>query len=331
MITVSRRVGVLASCVLALGWSVPFPGGSGAHASDPPTSIRASPPNSTTYKRISSAFALTISPTRLIVKQSDIGKVSTVMAVNRGRSPLTVTVQKQNFSSGLNGALDFAANAPYAAANWLTVTPTSFVLAPGASRTVTARVTVPLHPDEGDHQVAVVFFVPSGRTSGNIRINRGIATPMYITVPGPTSDTALLGDLSAPGFVTGGPVTITATIRDTGTVHRDFRDRTRLVIHASGAPTAFPDFTVLRGSTRDISTTWDPPLMCVCHATVSFTNTHGDVQSASVRVIVFPVYPAVGVVVALVVLGLVIRWRRLRTPATVGGRAGNRPTEGDDE
>ena len=143
-------------------------------------------------------------------------------------------------------------------------------------------------------------------SSGNIKINRGIGVPILITAPGAVDDSVALSALSAPAFVTGGPVTIAASMRNTGKVHRDFRGNSPLAVDAPGTTTTFPDFTVTRGATRDVSTTWNPPVFGIFNPTVTFTNPDGSVQTASVRVIVFPVVPAIIFVGALLVLLLLV-------------------------
>ena len=307
-----RRCATLAACVVMSGWwSVPL-----AYAAETPVP-HPSPSNSTTYKLSQDQFSLTISPTRLVVGPADIAKTAKFQVINRGQAAVSVVVQTRNFTGGADGSLDFRNDAPYAATSWMTVSPLNFTVAPGATQVVTADITVPPAPEPGDHQVALVFLVPAGKTSANIKINRGIGTPLYITVPGPTSDSATLSGLTAPGFVLRGPVEVSATVHDTGTVHRDFRGASPLLISAPGARAAFPDFTVLRGGTRDISTTWDPPLVCICHPTVSFTNADGTVQTATVQVVVLPLdlLGALIVGAALIVLG--VRWRRRRYRASV--------------
>jgi hypothetical protein len=313
-----RRSGaaLAASILMSLSTFTPA-SGSVPPASDPPSPVGVRPTTSTTYKTVPSAFSLMISPTRLVVGRADIGTVQKVQVINRGQSPVSVTVQKRNFTGSRDGALVFQEHAQYSASDWVTVKPLSFTVAPGAMQVVSATITVPTAPEPGDHQVVLVFLVPSGKTSGNIKINRGIGTPVYVTVPGPIDDSASLSDLHAPGFATGGPVTLTATVRNTGTVHRDFRGATALKIHSAGAAAAFPDFTVIRGVTRDISTTWDPPLICICNPTVTFVNAAGSVQSSSVRVIVFPL-PLLGLSVgALLVLWVVTYLARRRYQASV--------------
>ncbi|HWO64720.1 MAG TPA: hypothetical protein VNO31_32250 [Umezawaea sp.] len=317
MISLLLRFGSALSSAVLLCWLAPVGVGSGIAVPDPtgPSSTRA--PASTSYRPVDEDFSLTVSPTRLAVGPADIGGTKEILVVNRGRVALAVTVKKKNFTSSPDGSLVFQDDAPYAAADWVTVAPTSFDLAPGATRAVTAAISVPADPETGDHQVAIVFTVPSGQTDSNVKINRGIATPIYITVPGPVDDSISLGDMTAPWFSLDGPVAITAQVHSTGTVHRDFRGKAALAVDAAGSPAAFPDFTVLRGATRDVSTTWEPPLMCVCHPSSSIVRADGSIDTRTVRVIVFPFHLLGALLAAALIIFLVVRLRKRRFHAAV--------------
>jgi hypothetical protein len=274
MIHVLRPSAAIAACVLLSLWTGPSASGSEVQASDPPPS----------------AFSLTVSPTRLVISPSDVGHTQRVKVRNGGASPVAVTVQKRSFSARPDGTLAFQAEAPYSAAEWLSLDATSFELPPGASRVVSATVTVPASPEPGDHQMALVFLVPSGQTKDNVKINRGIAIPAFVTVAGAVNESAALTELSASSTLSfGGPVTITAKVRSTGTVHRDFRGADPLQVSGAGRAKAFPDFTVMRGATRTIVTRWNPPLMCICHPSVSIVGADGIAHSMSIRVVVIPV------------------------------------------
>jgi hypothetical protein len=333
------RGGALAASILAFGsLTVPAAQGSEVRASDPQPSIGPPAPTSTpstSYRSAPTEFALTVSPTRLVIGKADFGTVSQILIVNRGRSATPVTVQERNFVGRSDGTFGFQQNAPYAASAWLTVNPLSFTVLPGATQVVSVTYRIPPDAEPGDHQVALVFLVPSGHGSGNVRINRGVATPIYITIPGSTTDSVSLNSLRAPGFAISGPVTLTATLHETGSVHRDFRGPTRLVVHAAGGAAAFPDFTVLRDSTRDVSTRWNPPLVCICHPSVSVTNPDRSVQTIAVRVVVFPVHLLGALLGLLAALIVGLRLRRHRR-ATAGGAAprqaaaGKAPASDDD-
>lgn len=326
-----KRSPALALCAIAVFSSVSFGGGPEAHASGPPSPAASHGTTTTTYGAGTSRFSLTISPTRLDVGAAENAVTQRVHVVNGGVNPVAVRVQKQNFTGSPNGAMNFQAAAPYSASSWLTVTPTSFTLAPGATQIVSAAISVPASPEPGDHEVALVFLVPAGKTTANIKINRGIAIPAYITVPGVTSDMTSPDDVTAPGFATGGPVTISAQVHDSGTVHRNFRGATPLRLTGAGTAAAFPDFTVMRDSTRNVSTTWSPPFMCICHPTVSIVDANGVVRSASVRVIVFPLGLFAIAITGLLVLAIAIRVTRRRYRSNVMNAAARigRPAGGD--
>ncbi|MEV5968234.1 hypothetical protein AB0L70_41090 [Kribbella sp. NPDC051952] len=317
-----RRTAAYTACVLLVGVpaslaQVSAAQGSGAQASDSP---RPAAP-STSYRPAQSEFSLTVSPTRLAIGPADLDKVAEILVVNRGDKAVTVNVLKQNFTGGADGALIFQQQAPYSASAWVTVSPATFTVAPGAAQTVSATIKVPAAPEPGDHQVALVFLVPAGKTAANVRINRGVGAPVYITVPGPTDNTAELSDLNAPAFMMWGHTDVTAKVHNAGTVHRDFRDTSPLTIKSAGHTSAFPDFTVMRGATRDISTVWNPPLLCVCHPTVSLVNADGAVDMVTVRVIVFPLHLlGIGVVAGLAIW-LGIRWWRRHYRAAVATAA----------
>jgi len=313
MITTPRRGFALASCLTMSFWSLALLSGPNAQAAPATSGILAASDTGAT----SSAFSLTLSPTRLAVDQANLGKVQQIRLSNGGSVPVSIRVQKRNFSGATNGTLTFQDNAPYSAASWVTASPMAFTVQPGATQVVTASITVPQAPETGDHQVALVFLVPAGATTANVKINRGIGMPMYITVPGPIDDSAMPSNLTAPGFATGGPIHLGVTVKNVGTVHRDFRGPYRLHATAAGAATSFPDFTVMRGSTRTISTTWNPPLMCICHPNVTITDADGTKHTVSVRVIVLPL-PLLGAVLGgLAVLVLMIYVLRRRYRATV--------------
>jgi archaellum component FlaG (FlaF/FlaG flagellin family) len=294
-------------------------------ANPSPTSGR--PGASTSYPLLPDQFALEVSPTRLTVGLADGAKVHAFHVVNRGQSAVAVTVQKRNFRAAVDGSLVYADDAPYAAAQWVTVNPASFTVQPGRDQLVTATVKIPAAPEAGDHQVALVFLVPAGRTAANIKINRGIATPVFIAVPGPQVNTVSLTGFQAPHFVTGGPVAVTVRLKNTGTMHRDFRGASPLRLAGAGSAGGFPDFTVVRGGSRDVSTAWQPPFICVCHPSVTIRNADGTVQSMSIQVIVFPLWWAIIALVAialvLLIFGLARRRSRYRSRREVGRLRGS--------
>ena len=294
---------------------------SSSSTSTTPATPGSTPSSSVSYQRDPGAFSLTVSPTRLAIGQRDIGSTQQITLVNRGQKSLAVAAQKRNFTVGADGALRYQQDAPYAASSWVSVSPMKVVLEPGKAQVITATVEAPKTYEPGDHQMALVFMVPAGKSPGNIKVNRGVGLPIYITAPGPVVDSVSLIGLDAPGFVSGGSVPITATVTNHGTVHHDFRQPSPLTVTGAGTAKPFPDFTVPRDSVRDVATTWDPPFLCVCHPKVTMTSADGGVLSQTVRVIVFP-WPwfAGGLGVVLLVL-LLVRTSRRHYQATVAKAA----------
>ena len=100
-------------------------------------------------------------------------------------------------------------------------------------------------------------------------------------------------------------------------MHHDFRAPSPLTVTGSGKAEPFPDFTVPRGLTRNIATTWKPPLLCVCHPTVTMTSANGGLQTQSVRVIIFPWQLAAALLGAIALLLLIIRMSRRQYHANI--------------
>jgi hypothetical protein len=267
-------------------------------------------------------FGLALTPTRLVIPAEEITQPHAVRVVNIGTDTLDVVVRKTDFTTDQAGNLVLEPLTPASAANWITTDVDHFTLLGQSSRTVTFTISTPGGPEPGEHQVALEFVVPAGKVDGNIRINRGLATPIFITVPGPTDSTTSVDALRAPSFTMMGPVTVTAAVTDQGNVHRDFRGAGALALSWGGRSVAFTDFTVLRGQSTVATAVWrNPPWFCICHLSVAITN-NGQVsrQSAVVVIVSWQLISVVlaGLVLVGVALAFVVRDRRRRVRAAGG-------------
>ncbi|MEU0519837.1 hypothetical protein [Streptosporangium sp. NPDC006007] len=272
-----------------------------------------------------------MSPTRLIVGPEELGRVQTFQVQNGGRLPVDVVVNRASFTVSEDGRMVLDEDAPHSAAEWVEVSPAKFHLIPGERRPVAVRIDPPANRGNGEHEVAVLFVAPPGpRAAGeNIKINRAIGAPIYITVPGPIDTSLRLGDLSSPGFVMSGPVDFGVTVDNVGTVHRDFFGRDGLSVEVDGRKVPFPDFTVLRGTSRNVAVRWtDPPLMCVCHPRVSIPGPDGP-SSRSATVVIFPLHLFALMIGLALVLHHLVRLARRRYRAHVLDAA--RGLRGDGE
>ncbi len=82
----------------------------------------------------------------------------------------------------------------------------------------------------------------------------------------------------------------------------------------------FPSFTVLRGSARELTTSWDsPPWVCICRARVATDDGNGHQIVATARIIVFPARATAGLL--LLVVGISLLGRGLHRRNTHSGKA----------
>ncbi|MEX5635215.1 hypothetical protein [Parafrankia sp. FMc2] len=269
------------------------------------------------------AFSLSVSPTRMTISPEDIDSDQKFIVTNRGAQPLEVEVKRADFTTGEDGVINLTRErTPYSATDWMTVSPARFRLEPGARQSVVSRIAMPEDPEPGDHHVALIFMVPAPAGGKGFQLSRGIATPLYITVPGPVDDSIRLAGLAAPSFALRGPVGITASFSSTGTVHRDYRGTGVLTVSIDGQQVPFPDFTISRDTERTVTARWeDPPLFCVCHAEVAVTHADGMVQTSRSTIVIFPVHLAAAALAGIAILSLLLLLARRHYRARVRAAA----------
>ncbi|MEK8104117.1 hypothetical protein NKG94_01455 [Micromonospora sp. M12] len=130
--------------------------------------------------------------------------------------------------------MTFRSDAAHTAIDWVTVGPKRFRLAPGATEPVDLRIAVPPNAEPGEHQVAVIFSAPPPAGAPAMSIRRSVGAPVYVTVPGDAIESVQVTEVDAPGFALGGPLALTATVRNVGTLHRDFVAADRLRARVAG-------------------------------------------------------------------------------------------------
>jgi hypothetical protein len=248
---------------------------------------------------------LTVSPGRIVIPQGATHQETSFEVSNSGGQDLDVVVATTELSQRPDGSVIFNRRTPGTAASWVIASPMTFALKPAQSQLVQVTIDIPAQPEPGDHQVGLTFLVPFKGSGGTVNINRGIGTQLLIAVPGPIVHGVLLPRLSAPWFSDGGPVPLTLTVRNQGTVHEDYYAPSGMLGSASAGRVTFPDFSVLRQTTRTVKGSWDyPPLLCWCTVRAYGDDGNGTVVSASTRVFVFPFRLLIGLIVAVVGLYL---------------------------
>ncbi|GGO32701.1 hypothetical protein GCM10011576_63520 [Micromonospora parathelypteridis] len=275
-----------------------------------------------------SDFSLTVSPSRMVVPADEIGQPRQFTVTNRGQSAIDVSTRTASFAVDSSGELTFRSDAAHTAIDWVTVGPERFRLAPGAAKLVDLRIAVPASAEPGEHQVAVIFSTPPPAGARGLSVRRSVGAPVYVTVPGGAVEAVQVAEVAAPRFALRGPLALTATVRNVGTLHRDFVAADRLRARVAGEDVTFPDFTLLRDGSRQVSARWDdPPLLCVCRVNVAVSNPDGRSGSAQATVVILPLHligPTVGGLALLLLLGWMRRRRRVR-PAAVTPTTSVRP------
>ncbi|HZC25668.1 MAG TPA: hypothetical protein VE287_01515 [Actinopolymorphaceae bacterium] len=260
--------------------------------------------------------SLTVRPSRVVVPADRIARPQTFTLINRGRSAVDVIVRTTSFTEDRAGRLRLGDVGTLSAATWTTVTPDRLRLAAGTVGRVRLRIAAPASAGAGEHHVAVLFSVPATRSRGRIAVAHAIGVPVYVTVPGPAVDSIRVDRLDVePTFSLRGPITFTATLRNTGNLHRDFLDKHRIGVQVGEHTVPFAGFTLVRGASRDLRTRWaEPPLMCVCRASLTVTSHSGTARTATATVVILPLQllvPATALMLALL-LTVVLGWRRRR-------------------
>ena len=252
-------------------------------------------------------FRLFVTPSKLVVPVEQLSTPQVLEVRNEGRATQDLTVHLSAFVQHPDGTVGYEQNTPYSAVGWLTVTPAHATLAPGTRAQFTVHLAVPGNADPGDHDVAISFVAPPANASGNIRIAEAVGVTAVITVPGTTVNRVAVTRVQTSGFSGGGPITLTATVQNTGTVHRTFDNALDpLSAHANGTTIDFGHTAVLRGATRIVTATWNsPPVFCVCHISVTIPNAGGRPSTASATVVVLPVY-GIAITLAALATGLTV-------------------------
>ena len=165
---------MIRTAILALIAFVLVPASAGAGTSRPPVGLTATP------ARISLAGSAG----------------ATVRVTNPGREAVAVDAARAGFGLDLRGRPRVVSGASRRAATaWLSVRPTRFVLAAGASATVAVSARVPVRVEPGDHDALVLLTTrPSARRPGlAVRMRLGVV--VVVRAPGRVARSLRLGGL----------------------------------------------------------------------------------------------------------------------------------------
>jgi len=184
------------------------------------TSCLAPPP-------VSAQVSLKIWPTTLELSVAEGQTVEGIVSVeNAGDETVHLIVYALDYAVDASGSYVFSqpTHSTYSCSAWVETDFHSFDLAPGKTQAVTVTVRVPSHVEPGGHYSALLFEQTSDIGSGTaISVGARLACLLYATVPGVTDAeivaNAEIAQLVLPGWTDGGPIGVSALVRNSGNVH----------------------------------------------------------------------------------------------------------------
>src|SRR5215212_1976491 len=214
-----------------------------------------------------------------------------------------------------------AENTPFSAANWITVTPSSLELQPGATETVRYRVQVPADATPGDYNAEVLVETdPPGAHSG-IRL--------VVNVPGePRRQTTLVSFAARPeplrflssGITThlpiydGGPIQFQAQAENGGNFITSVAGTVEMIDQFGRGvdQVELPPEQVLPGDVGAFSATWSKPPRFGYFSARLRLESDGPPLEAETRLLVVPWQQVLAALLALVGLRLLLGERFTR-------------------
>ena len=125
----------------------------------------------------------------------------------------------QSSDGGLNQLSPHDDTSAYSARNYITVSPKTFHLNPGESKSVTASISLPMTMgDGGRYAVITIHNAPVGNSS--TLFVTAIAVPVVVTIANSKlTRTGTIVDMKVGDIVPGQPIRFTTALKNTGNIH----------------------------------------------------------------------------------------------------------------
>jgi len=198
---------------------------------------------------------------------------------------------------------------PFSASNWVSVTPRAFAGGPNRTQPIDFRIAVPANAEPGDHVTSFsVARLPTGHNT-TVGPVEAIAVRMDAHVSGPLKPAAKITSLEAPSITGTSPVTVTASVKNTGNVRLDFdhRNKGSVAVLSGSDQKAATDFSgiLYPGQSRTFELSWDnPPLFG--HFTASASVDEGRHVASASKSIWFVPWRQLGALILVALAALVI-------------------------
>lgn len=237
--------------------------------------------------------------------------------VTRGAAGRRFRVVVDDLGETQAGAFTFsrATAAVHSAARWISVSPHWFV-ATGRSQPVDYAISVPGNATPGDHVAAISVQELPASSAGNIGVIEAIGLRETVRITGPARGAAAITSLTGPGMSFGGPVDVSATVKNTGNTVLDFDGANAGSALTVGNQSTRLTGVLLPGASRTIGVAWsDPPLVASSHARLRINLGGGRSVSRDRETLVLPPREVCAAVIVAALLLLAWAWRRRRTQA----------------
>lgn len=168
---------------------------------------------------------LVVFPSNFDLSYASTPTTGKVTLLNNNDQPVTVHVDLRNFTAnGEEGTVILTDTAnSFSLASWISVTPSTVTLDAHKSQEFTFTITPPKNAEPGGHFGSIVFAtIPNSNIKGTAgaSISQEIASLILYRIPGNANENALMESFTTDkSFYETGPITLTARIRNTGSIH----------------------------------------------------------------------------------------------------------------
>ncbi len=173
-------------------------------------------------------LSLAAIPPRVEDLSADPGQTITkqIKVQNQGESELAINAEVIDFIVSNNEGTPLflwnqEADNRWSLAEWLTVSPTRFVIKPGETKILDMLIVVPDDALPGGHYAAVIYK-PAESTAPQeslAEVIPSVASLVYLSVNGEVNEEAYVRRLDIPRFSEYGPIKITAEIENLSDLH----------------------------------------------------------------------------------------------------------------
>jgi hypothetical protein len=233
----------------------------------------------TALKVVGSIYKGTASPGQTVVFPITI-------STSGGDPSLDMVVDVMGFGQGPDKSYVALApvsdTSPYSARGFIAIDTPTFHLDPGASKTITATISVPKDAVPGGRYAIIsIHSLPTG--SGSALVVAAINVPVMMTLNSPGSTPAgMITNVKTGDIVTGQPFTITSSFKNTGNIHYAGTVNNVQVADSTGKPVAQLStdptlYSIIPGNTVDFVVNLNSALSPGTYAVTSSISLGGQV------------------------------------------------------